>query len=390
MKGALTQLSAFGAEDIPLMGDPEITFFKKTYKRHTNFAMESYQNQFIDIPAFGGTSVITIVKYSDLLSRLYFEVTLPHDENLTDSYWTNRIGFNLIQRVELYIGKKLIDRQYGLWMHIWSELSHSTEMKGLLDMMVGTKYEDGYSNGLPCNVPHKLKIPLFFSFCRHSGLAIPMNAIRNNQDITLKFYFEKKENCIQYGRAPYGDIVFPSIWGDYIYLDTEENRLYVQQPLEYLIEVVQHHEKNIASTGVKAIILPFTLPCKELFWAVYDNKRTGDKFTDFTNGMDSMVNSVQFKFNTKNVFSTGAKKNKYFNYIQPYQHHGKKPDLGINCYSFSVFPEELEPSGFIHFGHLDTAVMNINSKKNGFIHIFAHSYNILKIGGGNMELAYKF
>ena len=390
MKGALMQLSAFGAEDILLMGDPMITLFKKTYKRHTNFAMESYQNQFIDIPAFGGTSVITIVRYSDLLSRLYFEVTLPHDENLTDSYWTNRVGFNLIQRVELYIGKKLIDRQYGLWMYIWSELTHSTEMKSLLDKMVGTKYIDGYTNGLPCNVPHKLKIPLFFSFCRHSGLSIPLNAIRNNQDITLKFYFNKKENCIQNGIAPFGDISYPSIWGDYIYLEMEENRLYVQQPLEYLIEVVQHHERNLITKGVKAIQLPFTLSCKEMHWAVYNRNKTGDKFTDFTDGHNSMINNVQFKFNTKNVFSTGAKPNRYFNYVQPYQHHGNKPDLGINCYSFGLYPEEIEPSGFINFKHLDTAVMNINTKGNGFINIFAFSYNILKISGGDIDLAYKF
>ena len=105
--GSLIQLVAFGAEDIVLMSDPQITFFKNIYKRHTNFAMESIQLPFTDNPGFGNTSVVTITKLGDLVNKLYLELTLPYDENLTDSYWTNRIGFNLINRVELYIGKKL-------------------------------------------------------------------------------------------------------------------------------------------------------------------------------------------------------------------------------------------------------------------------------------------
>ncbi len=390
MKGALIQLVAFGAEDLPIKSYPEITFFKKIYKRHTQFSMESMQNNFIDIPQFGGTSVITIRRYADLLSKMYLEVTLPYDESLTDSYWTNRIGYNLINRVELYIGRKLIDRLYGIGMYMYSEFTHTTDMKGLLDKMVGTKYKDGYTNGLPCNRPHKLLIPLPFFFSRHTGLSIPLNAIRNNQDITLKFYFEKKINCIQTGLAPINDISHISIWADYIYLELEENRLFVQKPLEYLIEVTQHLSRSLITRGIKAIPLPFSLPCKQLYWAVYNINRTGDKFTDFTNGNNSMVKTVQFKFNTKKVFSTGARTNDYFNYVQPYQHNGILPDLGINCYSFSIYPNNLEPSGIINFKHLDTAVMNINTDGNGFINIFAFSYNILKIRRGDIELAYNY
>ena len=389
-RGGLIQLVSFGAEDLILTADPQITFFKSTYKRHVDFAIESIQCFFTDIPGFNTTSNIILRRQGDLLSKLYLEVTLPYDINLTNTYWTNRIGFNLINRVELYIGKKLIDRLYGIWMHIWIELTHKNDMKQLISKMVGTTHNDGFSDGLPVNKPHTLLIPLPFFFCRNSGLSIPLNAIRNNQDVSLKFFFEKKENCIQAGDIPLGDISNVSIWADYIFLETEDNRIYLQTPLEYLIEVVQHLERNLVSPGSKSIRLPFTLPCKELAWAVYDVNRSGDKFTDFTSGHNSMVKNVQFKLNTKNLFSSGSRDNNYFNYVQSYQHHKVYPDIGINSYSFALYPDELSPSGVLNFKYISTSVMNIETYGNGYIHIFGLCYNILKIKGGNIDLVYKY
>ena len=388
--GGLVQLAAYGAEDIILSGDPQITFFKNLYKRHSNFSMESVQLIFTDSPQFGGTSFINIKRHADLVTRLYLEVTLPYDENLTESYWTNRIGFRLINRVELYIGKKLVDRLYGIYMHIWTELTHSDEKKLLLDKIVGTTHNNGFSNGLSCNIQHKLIIPLPFAFSRYSGLALPLNAIRNNRDISLKFYFEKKENCIQTGELPSNNLSNVTVWADYIYLETEENRLFVQKPLEYLIEVTQHLERNLVTSGTKSIRLPFTLPCKELCWSVYDLNRSGDKFTDFTYGNNSMVQKVQFKLNSMNLFSSGARDNNYFNYVQPYQHHYMYPDLGINCYSFAIYPDQLYPSGILNFKNIANSVMNITTYGNGYIHIFAVSYNIMKISKGDVDMVYKF
>jgi hypothetical protein len=103
-----------------------------------------------------------------------------------------------------------------------------------------------------------------------------------------------------------------------------------------------------------------------------------------------MINDMQLQFNTKNVFSSGARDNNYFNYIQAYNYHKGFPDLGINCYSFAINPEQYSPSGFINFKHLSTAVMNITTKENGFIHIFAFSYNILKIKFGEISLEYNY
>ena len=131
-RGGLIQLVAYGAEDLVLTADPEISFFSNTYMRYINFAIEPINLLFTDIPGFGKTNYLTIRRSGDLLSRLYLQLTLPSDPALVDSYWTNRIGFNIIKKVEFYIGKKLIDRMYGIWMHIWTELTHITDMKQII------------------------------------------------------------------------------------------------------------------------------------------------------------------------------------------------------------------------------------------------------------------
>jgi hypothetical protein len=390
-RGGLIQLVAYGAEDLVLTANPEITFFTNTYMRHVNFSMESINLLFTDIPGFGKTSFITIKRSGDLLHRLYLELTLPTQAG---SFWTNRVGFNIINRVELYIGNKIIDRMYGIWMHIWTELTHSNSKKQLLIPMIGSTGPNGTTNGLSCAIAHKLIIPLFFYFCRNPGLAIPLNAIRNNQNISLKFFFETKTNCIQNGTLPTDDFSNASIWADYIFLETEENRLYVQKPLEYLIEVSQHRETNLVVSGTKSILMGFSLPCKELYWIIYKKDGTGDKFTDFTDDdlpNSSMMVDMQLIFNTKDVFSSGARDSNYFNYVQAYQHHTGFPDLGINCYSFAISPEDHQPSGFINFKQISIATMAITPKtSNGLVHIFGLCYNILKIKYGDISLEYKY
>ena len=108
-RGALVQLVAYGAEDLVLTANPEMSFYRRTYQRHVNFSIESINLSFTDIPGFGKTNYLTIRRNGDLLSKLYLELTLPYDPLLVGSYWNNRIGFNIINKVELYIGKKLID-----------------------------------------------------------------------------------------------------------------------------------------------------------------------------------------------------------------------------------------------------------------------------------------
>ena len=164
MKGALMQLKSFGAEDINLISNDEITNFKIMYKRHTPFAIENRELLFSNKPQFGSTSIVKILPDGDMISKMYLQLDLPYDSSLDSSYWVNRVGFKLIKKIELYIGNYVIDKQYGLWMYIWSELTHTKDKKSILDKLVGPTDLNGTSNGYSVNNKRTLNIPLMFFF----------------------------------------------------------------------------------------------------------------------------------------------------------------------------------------------------------------------------------
>ena len=137
MAGALMQLVAYGAQDVFLTGTPEITFWKVSYRRHTNFAMESIEQTFSGQADFGRRVTCTISRNGDLCYRTYLQVTLPEiNQAMGDSSagpvyarWLDFPGEQLIAQVEVEIGGQRIDRQYGDWMHIWNQLTLTSEQE---------------------------------------------------------------------------------------------------------------------------------------------------------------------------------------------------------------------------------------------------------------------
>ena len=141
MGGALMQLVAYGAQDVFLTGTPEITFWKVSYRRHTNFAMESIEQTFNGQADFGKRVSCTISRNGDLAYRTYLQVTLPEiNQSMgSDVYarWLDFPGEQLVAQVEVEIGGQRIDRQYGDWMHIWNELTLTSEQQKGYQKMVG-------------------------------------------------------------------------------------------------------------------------------------------------------------------------------------------------------------------------------------------------------------
>jgi hypothetical protein len=375
MKGSGIQLVSQGAENIYLNLNPEFSYFKAVYKRHTHFSIEAVEIPFSNDLKFDSIVSTKINKDGDLLSKIYLQVDLPYDIS-SNAQWTKRIGFNIIKKVELIIGNKVIDRHIGLWMHLWAELSHTNDKKGLLDNMV---------EGLNVNTEHSLIIPLQFSFCRHYGLALPLLAIYN-EDIYIKFYMESKVNCIQSGNLPTDDLSNPKLWVDYIFVESQERQNILSNDLDYLFDTSEYLKKSLTSSTANNIIIPFTKPCKELIFAITDRNITSnvDKFTDYLK-----ITDVQLKINSKNVYSSGAKTNDHTNGIVPYQCHTGVPSLYINCLTFSLYPENLEPSGFLELNNISrfSILLNLTST-TGLLHLFSSCYNILKIRNGRVFLEY--
>ena len=142
MGGGLLQLVAMGAQDAYLSGNPQITFWKGLFKRHTNFAMEAFRINFTGQPNWGTKQSCVVNRNADLLYNTYLEVVLPHYDATTrkTAVYNNdqfALGYNLLKYVELEIGGQLIDRQYGEWLFLWDTLTGTTEQSVMTHKMNG-------------------------------------------------------------------------------------------------------------------------------------------------------------------------------------------------------------------------------------------------------------
>ena len=267
---ALMQLAAYGEQDIFLTADPQITFWKYIYNKYTNFAIESISQTVSGITNFGNKISCIISKEGDLMWRTYLEVTLP-SLNTTNNTYSNRIGFRLLKQVDLFIGGQKIDTHYSTWMHVWTELTHNTDKKALLDKLVGNKGIDGLNGDN--NNPGKLNIPLLFFFCTDIGLALPLIALQYHE-IEIIITLETFNNCItdlninnDVAQQNITDIL---LWVDYIFLDTDERRAFAQYSHEYLIEILQKDEQSISPNGSSFVDLTFNHPTKLLAFVLRD------------------------------------------------------------------------------------------------------------------------
>jgi hypothetical protein len=278
MGGGLLQLVAYGAQDVYLTGNPQITFFKVVYRRHTNFAMEAIAQTFSGIPNYGNTVYCQISRNGDLIHRTYLEVginTTPNSISGSESY-VNYLGLRLLKAVSIEIGGQQIDKHYSDWLYIWNELSLPRGKRYAYDTMVGADRDalnsGVYGTSTGTTTTTTLYIPLEFWFCRNIGLALPLIALQYHE-VKIKIDFETATNCIY---APglgtnVNDLSLykldnPNLWVDYIYLDTDERRKFAQLSHEYLIEQLQFTgQETLGSSGAR-VKLNFNHPCKELVW----------------------------------------------------------------------------------------------------------------------------
>ena len=327
MAGGLMQLVAYGAQDVYLTGNPQITFWKVSYKRHTNFAMESIEQTFNGQADFGRRVTCTISRNGDLAYRTYLQVTLPEinqsmRNNNTDgagvyARWLDFPGEQLISQVEVEIGGQRIDRQYGDWMHIWNNLTLPVDQTPGYFGMVGNTTEltfitDPSFNDVdgPCqsSAPRQvcaprnalpettLYVPFQFWYCRNPGLALPLIALQYHE-VKINLDIRPIDECLwavgslnttlcttNGGRvtAAYNQsLVAASLYVDYVFLDTDERRRMAQNPHEYLIEQLQFTGDESVGSSSNKIKLNFNHPVKELIWVVQP-----DQNVDYCSSLD--------------------------------------------------------------------------------------------------------
>jgi Large eukaryotic DNA virus major capsid protein. len=303
------QLVAYGAQDVYLTGNPEITFWKVVYRRHTNFSVECIEHTLQGNPNFGRKCSTTVIRNGDLAYRIYLHVVLDNIKWFIDVVkcgvvppfscqytppmfaWVRRLGFALIRYVKVEIGGSEIDKQYGTWMDIWYELTHDVNQDRGFNHMIGdvdelTRLDSPDANG---NVKggYGLYVPLFFWFNRNSGLALPLIALQYHE-VRLEFEFEDVNKLIVWKSDSNG--VVPDLRGinmkeasilvDYVYLDAVERARFAQVGHEYLIEQVQFTGDETITGNSRELHykakLNFNHPTKELIWAIKNTAFVGD------------------------------------------------------------------------------------------------------------------
>jgi hypothetical protein len=304
MGGGLMQLVAYGAQDIYLTGNPQITFFKVVYRRHTNFSMEAIQQTIQGSSTISPTSesngTVTLSRNGDLVSKIYACFTVGG---------ISKTGLNqcdrLLKNVDLEIGGQLIDRHPLKWMQIWNELTISDDRVGSFQHMTGLQGRSLTTGGNNLTgIQNLVQIPLLFWFCRNPGLALPLIALQYHE-VKMKFTWGTSNDAVYHGGAEdTTDTPNCEVWVDYIYLDTDERRRFAQVSHEYLIEQVQVMTGKVA----KSHTLNFNHPVKELIWL--NNSHLGS-------------NKTHLELNGHERFAPQFKE--YFQYRQPYDYHARTP-----------------------------------------------------------------
>jgi hypothetical protein len=428
MGGGLLQLVAYGAQDVYLTGNPQITFFKVVYRRHTNFAIEAIQQTATGSSTFGSRASFQITRNGDLIHRVYFTGILTNNHGTNAAALVPNFGQKLLKTIELEIGGQRIDKHYSEWLYIWNELSLPVGKREGYNAMIGANPYNTCTR-LDSGKSYELYVPLEFWFCRNVGLALPLIALQYHE-VKINIEYETLSNMTDTNVTnwTYEEDIKASgldnnktalsssnitlsdtnLWVDYIFLDTDERRRFAQLSHEYLIEQLQFTgtesiDQSSSVDNMRTVRMNFNHPCKELIWTVKSTE-TSVYWNNFSSSknylgvigkgndyLDSVnpVNNAKIMLNGNDRFATRG--GEYFSLVQPYQHHEITPDKfheGINVYSFAIKPEEHQPSGTLNMSRIDTAVLSISSALKGNISIYAVNYNVLRILSGMGGLAY--
>ena len=435
MTGGLLQLAAYGAQDIHLSGNPQITFFIAVYKRYTNFAIENVQQLFTGNANFGQKVYCDIERVGDLMNTIFVRIDLPslkefeqYDSNneIIKYYWVNSIGNAIIKYTDIEIGGTIIDKQYGLWLEIWGELTVDTnkrigyyEMIGKSENPINTQNENKLS----------LYIPLYFWFCRNIGLSLPLIALQSHEVRINMAFRELSELIISSNGKPLEPILanaisitHASLLVDYIFLEDKERKFFAQCEHEYLIEQLQVNVQSLYSNKIKdkpqgygfdktieqdhIITLDFNHPVKELIWVLQNSTVLsmypygGNEWFNFStepyNMNDSYSHNAEDPMIHARITFEGSdrmhqREAKYYRLVTPYQRHTNIPNNYIYIYSFAIRPEDFQPTGTCNFSRIDNKniYIRISDKLvDPIMTVFATNYNILKINSGMAGIQY--
>jgi hypothetical protein len=420
MTGGLLQLVTTGQQDEYINVNPDISFFKYAYKKHSNFSMESIQLTFDINPILSPTTLsggyfCKILRYGDLVKDLYLCFTLPEVYS-SDKYkfrWVENIGSLYIKKITVSVGGSIIDTLTGEYITIKNQLNSETD-KDNYDILSGNvneiinptmnkpligirnnrfiytyyPYSDKSSN-IPSIPSKQIIIPLNFWFSKNPSLSLPLLKLQYS-DVYINLEPEISENLYQvyseeleryisplYYNELYNDNInintfvkniniYPYIEANYIFINNDERNMMINTPTtEYLVEQIEYGTaiRTPALTDSSVTIdLNNHKITKEIIWTI--KRDDYYKFNTATNYTSSIPENKLYKPMNKASIIWNKTNNRveernadYFNLIQPYQHHSSVPKQGIYCYSFALFPDKDYPTGSYNASLVSTSLL---------------------------------
>lgn len=402
MAGGLSQLVAYGAQDVYLTGSPQITFFKVVFRRYTSFAVESIQQTINGSVGFGNKVSVQLSRNGDLVTDVVVEITLKKSAGGSTTFYPAEA---LLSEVELEIGGQRVDKHYADWFRVHDALFRRDEKSRAYRRMVDFMDNEG------AGAVKRFYVPLIFFFCNTPGLALPLIALQYHE---VRMYFTLASSVA--GCSSSNADLTMDVWVDYVFLDSAERTRFAQQPHEYLIEQLQFSgsETVTPSTSASAsqnVRLNFNHPVKYLAWVIkgaghgqYTNIGTADiaNTRTYNEGL-APLQKAKLMLNGQERFT--ERRGSYFTKLQPYQTLGGDCPAGIYLYSFALKPSEQQPSGTCNFSRIDNATLALTMKQCSVtnddaaniasenvtyargtgltsLNVYAKNYNVLRIMSG--------
>jgi hypothetical protein len=453
MTGGLLQLKSYGSENIYLNANPQISFFRSIYRRHTNFSIENFELNYVGTPnmteSLNTTYTFNIKRYADLLGPLFLVVAIPtiYSDAEQQFQWIKNLGSMLIQSVTLFIAGQRITTIEGETINNYYRLQKDFTTNINYNEMIGhtpTFYNPTminpttntlnykYSTSNPSIVGVNLYIPLPLFFTSNSGLYLPLIALQNAEvqlsvevrkicelytiienRRTNKLYNKRikpepnnrSQSIFNFIKETSLKQAFPThLDAHYVFLDNDERTQFSKLPHEYLIEQVQY-KKFFGLSDQEILDIVFFHPTKEIrfFFRKTDNGSLFNEWTNFGNNdtfgekyLEGLLNNSRYrdeftlnyirsqmsvnystallnilksaKFLMNGQDRTRILDNRYWNLVQPFQYH-----LGstiypfdendcFNCFSFSLEPDNYQPSGSCNFTHLKNFQLDITTQ----------------------------
>ena len=337
MSGGIAQLVAIGAQDAHLVGQPEVSFFRSNYKRHTNFAQTVERQVIQGNPAANGMSTVRFERKGDMLGYVY--ITNRAGGTIVD--WSTRVS-----KVELLIGGQVIDEQDYTFSALHAErVVSQTASKAKMEPATPKSF-----------------YPLRFSFCEDAQSALPLVALQYH-DVELR---------ITWGATATADA---EVYAQFIHLDTDERSALSSTPQNMLVTQVQ----KVIPSNSKIQELPFNHPIKYL---------VSTTSTDMADTSDRTKLKLQI-----NGVDVGDHKTVVPHFVEtPFFYHTDYGYCAADHHSTILLPfclntAKLQPTGSLNFSRLDSARL-VSDNKNFDKTVYAVNYNILRIENGMGGLMY--